>query len=63
MKEKIDDIPGTIERFKKMGIKVSQSGKIDQDLHYYLDTEDMLGYVYELGNAGKIRPPEARYPP
>ncbi len=63
IKEKVDDIPGTIEKFKQMGINVTQSGKIDEDLHFYLDTEKLLGYVYELGNSGKIRPPEARYPP
>jgi len=41
---------------------VTQSGKFDEDWHYYLDTEKDFGYVIELGNAGKIRPAERRYP-
>lgn len=63
IKEKVDDIPGTIEKFKKMGIGVIQGGKFGKDEHYYLDTEDMLGFVFELGNNGLVPPPEARYPP
>ena len=32
--------------------RVIQSGKFDDDVHYYLDTEKDFGYVIELGNAG-----------
>jgi hypothetical protein len=63
VKEKVDDIPATIAEFKKKGIEVIQAGKIDQDEFYYLDTESMLGFYYEIGNAGRVRAPEARYPP
>lgn len=48
--------------FARKGIKVIQSGKIDDDEFYYLDTERLLGYVLEIGNNGKIRAPERRYP-
>jgi len=41
---------------------VIQSGRIDEDEHYYLDTQKDFGYIIELGNAGKIRPAERRYP-
>ena len=40
------------------GVEVLQSGKYDEDEHYYLDTEAAFGFVYEIGNNGKIRPPE-----
>jgi hypothetical protein len=42
------------------GIDVLQSGKVDEDEHYYLDTESIFGFVYEIGNNGKIRPPDRR---
>lgn len=51
-----------LARFAAEGIAVIQSGKIDDDEFYYLDTERLFGYVIEIGNNGKIRPPERRYP-
>lgn len=48
--------------FARKGIRVIQSGKIDEDEFYYLDTERLLGYVLEIGNNGRIRAPERRYP-
>jgi methylmalonyl-CoA/ethylmalonyl-CoA epimerase len=56
------DCREAIEKFHAQGISVIQSGKIDNDEFYYLDTEKTLGYVIEVGNNGKIRPPERRYP-
>ena len=56
------DCHAALERFRAKGISVIQSGKIDADEFYYLDTEKALGYVIEVGNNGKIRPPERRYP-
>ena len=44
------------------GYPVIQSGRFDQDEHYYLDTENDFGYVIELGNAGRIPAPDRRYP-
>jgi methylmalonyl-CoA/ethylmalonyl-CoA epimerase len=41
---------------------VIQCGRIDEDEHYYLDTQKNYGYTIELGNAGRIRPAERRYP-
>lgn len=57
------EIPAALERFAKQGIRVLQSGWIDNDVHYYLDTEATLGMYYEIGNGGKIGPPPRRYPP
>lgn len=56
------DCQAAIERYRKQGIEVIQSGKIDTDEFYYLDTEEALGYVVELGNNGKIPSSEHRYP-
>ena len=56
------DCSAALERFRAQGISVIQSGKIDADEFYYLDTEESLGYVVEIGNNGKIREPERRYP-
>lgn len=64
IKEKIDDekIPEVLEGYAKKGIKVVQSGRFDEDVFYYLDTEDLLGFLLEVGNDGKIRKPERVYP-
>lgn len=51
-----------VAEFECRGYPVTQSGKFDDDWHYYLDTEKDFGYVIELGNAGKIRSAERRYP-
>jgi glyoxalase/bleomycin resistance protein/dioxygenase superfamily protein len=58
VKEWVDDCQKTIEEFRARGVEVIQSGKYDEDEHYYFDTEAIFGYVYEIGNNGKIRPPE-----
>lgn len=56
------DCHAALERFRAQGIPVIQSGKIDEDEFYYLDTEEKLGYIVEVGNNGKIRAPERRFP-
>jgi methylmalonyl-CoA/ethylmalonyl-CoA epimerase len=62
MKLYYPDCRAALEKFRAQGITVIQSGKIDNDEFYYLDTEKTLGYVIEVGNNGDIRPPERRYP-
>ena len=62
MKLYYPDCRAALERFRAQGIAIIQSGKIDADEFYYLDTEAALGYVIEVGNNGKIREPERRYP-
>lgn len=56
------DCKAAIARYAATGIEVIQSGKIDEDEFYYLDTEPSLGTVIELGNNGRIRDPEWRFP-
>jgi glyoxalase/bleomycin resistance protein/dioxygenase superfamily protein len=58
VKEWVDDCQKALDEFKSRGIEVIQSGKYDGDEHDYLDTEAVFGFVYEIGNNGKIRPPE-----
>ncbi len=49
--------------YKAKGYDVIQSGGIGDDRYYYLDTEQKCaGLIIELGNAGKIPPPEYVYP-
>lgn len=57
-----EDTPQVLEDFKKQGIEVIQTGWIDNDVHYYLNTEEKLGYIYEIGNGGKIGAPDRKYP-
>lgn len=57
------ELPAVLKSFADKGIRVMQTGWIDGDVHYYLDTESALGLVYELGNGGPIGPPPRRYPP
>ena len=51
-----------IAEYAKRGYPVIQQGRIDEDAHYYLDTQKDFGYMIELGNAGKIRPAERTFP-
>lgn len=51
-----------LTEFASRGIDVIQSGKFDEDEFYYLGTEDTMGIVVEIGNNGKIREPERRFP-
>jgi hypothetical protein len=56
------DCEKAVADFEARGYPVIQSGRYDEDVHYYLDTEKDFGYIIELGNAGKIRPGIRRYP-
>ena len=56
------DCAKAVERYKRHGYPVIQSGQFDDDVHYYFDTEKDFGYVVEIGNCGKIRDAERRYP-
>jgi hypothetical protein len=64
IKEKLatEDIPNAIKKFREKGITVIGGGKYGSDEHYYLNTEDMLGFIYELGNDADVGPPEKTYP-
>ena len=57
-----DELKAYIKELEAKGLKVTQTGWIDNDVHYYLDTLDLLGVVVELGNGGKIGKPDSVYP-
>jgi methylmalonyl-CoA/ethylmalonyl-CoA epimerase len=56
------DCARALEGYRARGVEVIQSGRIDEDEFYYLDTEETLGYTVEIGNNGAIRAPERVYP-
>jgi hypothetical protein len=56
------DCRAILEQYRGRGIEVIQSGRIDEDEFYYLDTEKSIGYVVEIGNNGTNREPARRYP-
>ena len=56
------DCQKILAEYKAKGINVIQSGKFDDDEFYYLDTKETFGTIYEVGNNGKIRTPERKYP-
>lgn len=51
-----------VAELEKKGFSVTQTGWIDDDVHYYFNTESELALVLELGNGGKIGKPESVYP-
>jgi len=53
VKEWVDDCQKELEQYRSRGIGVLQSGRFDEDEHYYLDTESIFGFVYEIGNNGR----------
>ena len=56
------DCQKALENFKNKGIEVLQSGKFDEDEFYYMDTGKYFGMYLEIGNSGKLRPPEKVFP-
>ncbi len=58
-----EEILAFIEEMKEKGINVTQTGTLGKDIHAYLDTEEKIGYIIELGFEGEIGPPDYTYPP
>lgn len=56
------DTAQALRRLAGRGLRVIQSGRFDEDEFYYLDTEEGLGAIIEIGNNGRIREPQRRYP-
>ncbi len=56
------DCQTQLKKLKKLGYEVIQSGAIGTDEFYYLSTQEKVGIVIEIGNAGKIPEPIRRYP-
>jgi 4-hydroxyphenylpyruvate dioxygenase-like putative hemolysin len=58
--ENMNDV---LKTFKEIGITVLMSGKIGTAEFYYMDTEPMLGIIYEVVSGAGALPFEATYPP
>ena len=57
------DVEKAMADCQAKGYSVTQSGGLGDDLYYYLDTEkNCAGLIIELGNAGKVPPPDYVYP-
>jgi len=48
----VKNLPNTMRTFKEMGIDVLMSGVRNESAYYYMNTEPILGFIYECG--GKI---------
>lgn len=60
------DIPGFLSQLAKNGVGVLQTGDFDVDVHYHLDTESKLDFIYEIGNCAAVDLPPGMatiYPP
>ncbi len=57
-----DELKAYVDELESRGLKVTQTGWIDNDVHYYLDSREQLGVIVELGNGGKIGAPDSVYP-
>lgn len=56
------DIDKAVADFKSKGIEALQSGKYNDDIHVYLDTEKSHGFLIEIGNNSEIGPYFKKYP-
>lgn len=68
IKEKIPDekMAKVVEDYEARDIPVTQTGQFVADVHFYLNTEPKLNFVYELGNCPyQDLPPDmvSIYPP
>ena len=57
-----DELKEYMNEMEEKGMKVLQTGWIDQDVHYYIDSYEKLGMVVEFGNGGAIRACTDFYP-
>jgi hypothetical protein len=56
------DCKKVIKELEEKGYNVIQSGKVGEDEFYYLSTDENIGCVIEIGNAGSIPKPLRHYP-
>lgn len=57
-----DELAAYVKELEEKGLEVTQTGWIDNDVHYYVNSYDKLGLTLELGNGGKIGEAEEVYP-
>lgn len=49
-----EELKAYVKELEEKGLKVMQTGWIDNDVHYYVDSHEQLGLTLELGNGGRI---------
>lgn len=57
-----DELKEYVKELEAKGMPVTQTGWIDNDVHYYVDSQKLLGFTMELGNGGAISPAAEVYP-
>ena len=48
VQSRVEDIDGVLSAFKEMGIGVLMSGRVGENECYYMDSEPLLGIIYEF---------------
>jgi hypothetical protein len=63
IKERIADeeMAAVVSGYKERGIPVTQTGQFFKDFHFYLDTEPVVDFIYELGNCPVQDLPEGSF--
>jgi methylmalonyl-CoA/ethylmalonyl-CoA epimerase len=63
IKEKIAEgkVDSVVSDYADKGIGVMQTGWFDVDVHYYMDTESKLDFIFELGNCPRLELAEGSY--
>jgi hypothetical protein len=59
----VENIEASLAAFQALGIDVLQSGRWGEGEFYYLDTERLLGFPYEIYRRRSRPEPDAVYPP
>jgi hypothetical protein len=57
-----EELAAELARYADLGCAVLESGQLEDDLHYFLDTERRLGFILELGNQTVLSPASETYP-
>lgn len=57
-----EELKAYVKELEEKGLKVMQTGWIDNDVHYYVDSHEQLGLTLELGNGGRIGEAPEVYP-
>jgi methylmalonyl-CoA/ethylmalonyl-CoA epimerase len=48
VKSRVEDPDGMLAAFKEMGVGILMSGKVGDNVAYFMDTEPLLGIIYEF---------------